>query len=69
MVDLKQQIQFKIVTSGQEATEAKKGTPAQAGAVDPLVVIGAFHAKDADALVDVDQHEGVDSRPDAVDSV
>ena len=60
---------FKCVTSGQEATEAQKGTPAQAGAVDPLVVIGAFDAKDADARADVDQHEGVDGGPDAVDSV
>ena len=69
MVDLKQQIQLKIVTSGQETTEVQKGTPAQAGAVDPLVVIGAFDAKDADARADVDQHEGVDGGPNVVDSV
>ena len=60
---------FKCVTSGQETTEAQKGTTAQAGAVDPLVVIGAFDAKDADARADVDQHEGVDGGPDAVNSV
>ena len=55
---------FKCVTSGQEATKAQKGTPAQAGAVDPLVVIGAFDAKDADPRADVDQHEGVDGGSD-----
>ena len=60
---------FKCVTSGQEATEAQKGTPAQAGAVDPLVVIGAFDAKDADARADVDQHEGVYGGSETVDSV
>ena len=60
---------FKCVTSGQETTETQKGSPTQAGAVDPLVVIGAFDAKDADARADVDQHEGVDGGPDAVNSV
>ena len=54
---------FKCVTSGQEAAEAQKGTPSQAGTVDPLVVIGAFDAKDAHARAYVDQHEGVDGGP------
>ena len=43
---------------------AQKGTPAQAGALDSLVVIGAFDAKDADPRADVDQHEGVDGGSD-----